>query len=83
MHFNIFSEGICGKVGIFYNGKNPIEVIFFKLPLDVGDQPGLVYVSPQSFVKSFISGGKTKQFYTFNSTPSPNIVNIDVKFGEL
>ena len=26
MHFNIFSEGICGKVGLFHNGKNPIEV---------------------------------------------------------
>ena len=45
MHFNIFSEGICGKVGIFHNGKNPIEVFLFKLPLDVGDQPGLIGAS--------------------------------------
>ena len=24
----MFSEGVCGKVGIFHNGKNPIEVFF-------------------------------------------------------
>ena len=41
MHFNIFFEGICGKVGIFHNEKNPI---FLKLPLDVGDQPGLSFI---------------------------------------
>ena len=44
MHFNIFSEGICGKVGIFHNEKNPIEGFFFTLPLDVGDQPGLSFI---------------------------------------
>ena len=32
MHFNIFSEGICGKVGIFHNVKNPIEVFFLIAP---------------------------------------------------
>ena len=29
----MFSEGVCGKVGIFHNGKNPIEVFF---PLEDG-----------------------------------------------
>ena len=44
MHFNIFSEGICGKIGIFHNGKSVIELSWKNLPLEVNDQPGLTYL---------------------------------------
>ena len=35
MHFNIFSEGVCGKIWIFHNGKMVIE-LFFLLRLTIG-----------------------------------------------
>ena len=44
MPFNIFSEGIYGKVGIFHKVKNLIEVVFLKLHLDVGNQTGLIHI---------------------------------------